>query len=330
MNVMMLTAGEGTRLRPHTMYVPKPAISFLNVPLYAYSLYFLNEVKVKKVVMNTFHLPSKLKATVKIFEHGYPIFFSDEDVLLGSGGGIGHARAYFQSEGDFILMNGDEVIIPKKLDQIKKVIEQHKASGAIATVLVIEHPDVGTKFGGVWVDSENKVLGFGKDKVESAVKGYHYIGVTIFSEKIFNYIRPGESNILYDALTDAIKDGNTAQICQFPCHWFETGNETDFKTATHKCMDILVQKTSYSKYLSDVIKWRSPDTEFVQMNNRFILADKKLDFEVEVLFGYNVIGEGVTLKKGCRLKNCIIGPRVRIENADQLENMMIVNDQDVF
>jgi mannose-1-phosphate guanylyltransferase len=330
MNVMMLTAGEGTRLRPHTTYVPKPAISFLNVPLYAYSLYFLNEVAVKKVVMNTFHLPSKLKATVKAFKHKFPIFFSDEDVLLGSGGGIGHAKAYFQSEGDFILMNGDEVIIPKSSDQIKKAIEQHKTSGAIATLLVIDHPEVGTKFGGVWVDSIGKILGFGKDKVESSVKGYHYIGVTIFSEKIFNYIRPGESNILYDALTDAIKDGNTANVCPFPCHWFETGNESDFKTATHKCLNMLVQKTSDSKYLTDVIKWRAPNTEFVQMNNRVILADKKLDFDFEFLLGYNVIGEGVTLKKGCRLKNCIIGPRVRIENADQLENTMIINDQDVF
>ncbi|OYZ11878.1 MAG: hypothetical protein B7Y39_19335 [Bdellovibrio sp. 28-41-41] len=195
---------------------------------------------------------------------------------------------------------------------------------------MIEHPEVGTKFGGVWVDSIGKILGFGKDKVESSAKGYHYIGVTIFSEKIFNYIMPGESNILYDALTDAIKDGNTANVCPFPCHWFETGNEVDFKTATHRCMDMLVQKTSDSKYLTNVIKWRAPNTEFVQMNNRVLLVDKKLDFDFEFLLGYNVIGEGVTLKKGCRLKNCIIGPHVRIENADQLENTMIINDQDVF
>lgn len=330
MNVMMLTAGEGTRLRPHTNYVPKPAISFLNVPLYAYSLYFLNEIKIKKAVMNTFHLPSQLKATVKSFKHNYPIFFSDEDILLGSGGGVGHAKAYFQAEGDFILMNGDEVIIPKSSDQIKKAIEYHKISGAIATLLVIEHADVGTKFGGVWVDAANRVLGFGKEKISNSVKGLHYIGVTVFSEKIFNYIRPGESNILYDALTAAIKDGNAATIFPFPCQWFETGNENDFKTATHKCLDLLTQKTAESTYLSNVIKWRSPDTEFVQMNNRFILADKKLDFDFEVLLGYNVLGEGVKLKKGCRLKNCILGPRVRIENADYLENTMIFNAQDVF
>lgn len=330
MNVMMLTAGEGTRLRPHTTFMPKPAISFLNVPLYAYSLYFLNEIKIRKVVMNTFHLPSKLKSTVRSFKHNYAIYFSDEETLLGSGGGVGHARAYFQAEGDFILMNGDEVIIPRENDQIKKAIEHHKSSGAIATLLVIEHPEVGTKFGGVWVDGLNKVQGFGKEKVATSVKGYHYIGVTIFSEKIFNYIKPGESNILYDAVTDAIKDGQTANAFNFPCTWFETGNEADFRTATHKCLDMLAQKTPESKYLFNIVRWRAPNSEFVQMNNRVILADKKLDFDFEVMLGYNVLGEDVVLKKGCRLKNCIIGPHVRIEKADHLENVMIINDQDVF
>lgn len=330
MNVMMLTAGEGTRLRPHTMYMPKPAISFLNVPLYAYSLYLLNELPIKKVVMNTFHLPGKLKSTVTAFKYNYPIYFSDEDTLLGSGGGIGNAKTYFQAEGDFILMNGDEVIIPKSSDQLKKAVQNHKASGAIATLLVIEHPEVGTKFGGVWVDASNKVIGFGKEQTVSSVKGFHYIGVTIFSEKIFNYIKPGESNILYDALTMAIKDGNRVNVFPFPCTWFETGSELDFKAATHKCMDILAAKAPESKYLMDVIHWRSPNTEFVQMNNRVTLADRKLDFDFEMLMGYNVLGEGIVLKKGCRLKNCIIGPRVQIQTVDQLENMMIINDQDVF
>lgn len=330
MNVMLLTAGEGTRLRPHTRYMPKPAISFLNVPLYAYSLFFLNEIKVAKVVMNTFHLPEKLRSTVRSFKHPYPIYFSDEDRLLGSGGGIGHAKAYFQSEGDFILMNGDEVIIPRQPNLMEKAIQIHKKSRAIATTLVMEHPEVGTKFGGVWVDSNLNVLGFGKEKAAGAAKGYHYVGVTIFSEKILNYIKPGESNILYDCVMAALQDGNTMQAIPIQCHWFETGNETDFKSATHQCLDILATKTAESVYLKKAIAWRSPKSEFVQMNNRFILADKELGFDFENLMGYNVLGEGVSLRTGCRLKNCILGPRVKVHNTDHLENTMIINDQDVF
>lgn len=330
MNVMLLTAGEGTRLRPHTNFLPKPAISFMNVPLYAYSLFFLNDIAITKAVMNTYHLPGKLKSTVRSFKHPYPIYFSDEEKLMGSGGGISQAQAYFQSEGDFILMNGDEVIIPKQTDVLRKAIESHKISKAVATILVMEHPEVGTKFGGVWVDDVLDVVGFGKETIAGATKGYHYIGVTIFSEKILKYIKLGESNILYDGVTSAIKAGEHVQAIPISCKWFETGNEADFKAATYQCMDLLTQKTIETAYLKKILAWRSPNSEFVNMNNRLILADKKLDFDFEFLLGYNVLGEDVSLKTGCRLKNCILGPRVKVQNAAQLENVMIFNDQDVF
>ncbi|MBL7544737.1 MAG: NDP-sugar synthase [Bdellovibrionaceae bacterium] len=330
MNVMMLTAGEGTRLRPHTQFTPKPAIPFLNVPLYAYPLFFLNEIKLKKVVLNTFHLSSKLKMAVNSFKYDFPIHFSDEQTLLGSGGGVEHAKRYFQSEGDFILMNGDEVIIPTQPDFMESALKRHRASGSIATLLVMEHLDVGTKFGGVWVDQENKILGFGKERHPSAKKGYHYIGVAIISEKIFNFIQPGESNILYDGLTQAIQGGHWAQVVPISCLWFETGNETDFKSATQQCLSTLAQNTFEGNYLKRLIQWRAPDTQFTHTNDRFILADKKLNCDFAAMSGYNVIGADVFLKKGCRLKNCILGPHVQIKHADQLENMMIINDQDVF
>lgn len=330
MNVMMLTAGEGARLRPHTMFWPKPAICFLNVPLFLYPLQFLVPLKIDKIVMNTFHLPEKLKSRVQSFQYPYPIHFSDEENLLGSGGGIGHARSHFQNNGDFILMNGDEVIIPNQMNIMLKAIAKHQASGSIATLLVMDHPDVGTKFGGVWTNPDSTIIGFGKMPLPGAHKGYHYIGITIFSDRILNYIKSGESNILYDGLTLAIQDGQRAQVVPISCEWFETGNEIDFKSATKQCLESLTQSTFAATFLTDLIKSRSPNSQFSAINNKLLLADKSLSLNTQVLTGFNVLGANVQIKKGCRLNNCILGPQVRIEQADQLENTMIVNDQDVF
>lgn len=330
MNVMLLTAGEGTRLRPHTLYSPKPVIPFLNVPLYAYPLQLLRSVKVKKVIMNTFHLPQKLKSAVTTYPQPYPVFFSEEKVLLGSGGGIGHTRTQLQSESDFIVMNGDEVIIPQDSDVLKKAVLAHKASRSIATLLVMEHSEVGTKFGGVWVGDRSQILGFGKEKIKQAAKGFHYIGVAIFSERIFKYIKDGESNILYDGLTQAIAEGHSAEVFPISCQWFETGNEADFKSATGQCLKAMAQKTKISKYLMDLISYWSPNSRFTNKDNRLVLADSSVTFDISHFSGYNVLGEGLQLKKGCRLKNCILGPRVQIKNADQLENMMIFNELDVY
>ncbi len=330
MKAMMLTAGEGTRLRPHTLFLPKPAIPFLNVPLYAYSLQLLKSLKINEVVMNTFHLPAKLKSVVNSRLHPYPIKFSDEAILQGSGGGLGQARGHFLDQGELVLMNGDEVVIPKKHDVVSQALAEHKASGAIATLLVTEHPEVGTKFGGVWIDRNSNILGFGKQKAAGSQKGFHYVGIALFSDVIFNFITPGESNILYDGLTQALKEGHTARVFPIDCHWFETGNEQDFRSATRDCLQILSTKSVEAKYLKDILNEYAPDSIYENSGGQTFLIDKNAKYHMEHISGYVVLGPRATVGSSCRIKNCILGPGVQVTKADLLEDKMIINDQDVL
>ncbi|RYZ68331.1 MAG: mannose-1-phosphate guanyltransferase, partial [Proteobacteria bacterium] len=91
MNVMLLAAGEGTRLRPHTLIRPKPTIPFLNLPLAAYPLSLLEDMRVDRLVVNTFHLPTKVVDLFINLNHGArKLHFSHEiNQIMGSGGGLG-------------------------------------------------------------------------------------------------------------------------------------------------------------------------------------------------------------------------------------------------
>ncbi len=330
MKVMMLTAGEGTRLRPHTLFLPKPAIPFLNVPLYSYSLQLLKSLKIDEVVMNTFHLPEKLKFAVNARSHPFPIKFSDEIVLQGSGGGLGQARHHFLARGDFILMNGDEVVIPKYNDALDQAMAEHKSSQAIATLLVTEHSEVGTKFGGVWTDRNSNILGFGKQKIMGSEKGFHYIGIALFSDAIFKFIAQGESNILYDGLTQALKAGHTARIFPMDCHWFETGNEVDFRLATRDCLQMLSKKSAAANYLNTILSEYAPNSIYEKLEGQDFLIDKSAKYHKENISGYVVLGPNVTVGGACRIKNCILGPGVQITKPDLLEDKLIINAQDVL
>lgn len=330
MNVMLLAAGEGTRLRPYTLTQPKPAIPFLNVPLAGHALRFLGNTPLTKLVVNTFHLAPQVERLFHKLPHkAQQIFFSHETgAILGNGGGLGKAQGHFRGGGDFILMNADEVILPQDLDVLEKAIAHHKKTNALATLLVMDHPEAGGKFGGVWADTNNKVKTFGKERPPTGEKPWHFIGVQILSEKIFDYIpKEGESNILYDCVAVAIQKGELVQTYPIECQWFETGNPIDFLAATKACADILFNanspakaslEQSFQNYLSSKMqlqKWPSADLMFS--------SEAVIDPSCQ-LKGFVCVGEGSRIGENCILENVVVGTGVLVPPGTQAANTLLL------
>jgi mannose-1-phosphate guanylyltransferase len=283
LNVMLLAAGEGIRLRPYTEKTPKPAIPFLTCPLAGYSLALLAGVEIGNLVVNTYHLPNQIHTLMPNLiarrkpEKAGPkeslkeLQFSDESKgLLGSGGGIQKAKPHLTGSGIFMVLNADEVILPEDPDTITDFIEGFRASNEIARLLVMEHPEVGEKFGGVWCKREGRVqVGqstnrsrtvshhgvkivsqFAKKSPGAEFDGYHFIGPMLFRESIFKYFKPPDpqngivtENILYDTLSAAMAKGENVGAVPVQCSWFETGNPQDFLTGTKEALEILANNT---------------------------------------------------------------------------------------
>ena len=78
MNLMLLAAGEGTRLRPYTLIKPKPAIPLAGIPLAGHSLSFTDHLDIQNLVVNTFHLPSEIHKLFKnLPTRSKHLYFSD-------------------------------------------------------------------------------------------------------------------------------------------------------------------------------------------------------------------------------------------------------------
>jgi len=244
MNVILLAAGEGTRLRPFTESIPKPAIPFMGVPLASYSLSLLDRIPIDRLVVNTYHLPSNVRKLFADIPKQWKEleFASEEGNLLDSGGGIHNAMKYLKGRGDFFVMNADEVMFPHQSGLLEEMISFHKWHKGIATLLTIEHPEVGSKFGGAWLSQGTKIECFSKKNPgPHAPRGLHYVGVLILSDRIFNYFKPQieKENILYDTLTAAMARGEEVHAFECQSEWFEIGNPHDFMKATQFCVDTL-------------------------------------------------------------------------------------------
>ncbi|MGZ3742360.1 MAG: sugar phosphate nucleotidyltransferase [Pseudobdellovibrionaceae bacterium] len=332
MNLMLLAAGEGTRLRPYTLIRPKPAIPFLNVPLAAFSLAFLEDMKIDRLVVNTFHLPTKI---VDLFIHlnhrARRLHFSHEiHQILGSGGGLGAARDYFKTSEDLIMMNADEVILPLEKGILARALEQHQKNKAFCTLLTMDHEGVGSQFGGVWLDQKNRVRGFGKNSPGiECVKAEHFIGIQILSGKVFEYLPNGSpSNILYDAVTKAIQENLLVERYKVPCHWYETGNPADFLNATGNVLNILAHPSkSYAReHLNKTLERFSQEAPIIESKTGLLslrTASSVIEKNV-ALSGFAVLGPQCRIQESAELKNVVIADHVQVAAGTKAQDIIFL------
>lgn len=272
MKAMILAAGEGTRLRPFTMTLPKPAIPFLGVPLADYGIHLLDEIGRPDLVVNLYHLPNEVRRLfARPVLRDRKIDFSDETLgLLGSGGGLHKAKDFLSSEPHFVAVNGDEVILPHAEGQIRAAYQNHVESGRLATIVATQNPEVGTKFGGVWCDETLRVVRFSKTAV-SGLTGWHYAGIVFYSQRLFSYFKSTlvEENILYETLTSAMTKNETVAVFPIRAEWYETGNPTDFKAATAACLDALTSSAPppWAVLLRDFLRAQTPIAPLVEKDD---------------------------------------------------------------
>ena len=108
MKAMILAAGRGERLRPHTDITPKPLIQVGKHRLIEYHLLNLSRAGIKDVVINISWLADQIRETLGDgSNYSLNINYSDEgEEALETAGGIINALPYLGA-GPFIVINGD-------------------------------------------------------------------------------------------------------------------------------------------------------------------------------------------------------------------------------
>ncbi len=137
MKAVILAGGEGTRLRPLTLGVPKPVVPVLDRPLLRYQLDLLARAGVTEVVFSIGYQPDKIQA---VFGDGRSlgcrIRYAVEDRPLGTGGALKFAEPHLDETT--VVFNGD---VLTDVD-LEAVVAGHRAARAAATIVLtpVENP----------------------------------------------------------------------------------------------------------------------------------------------------------------------------------------------
>lgn len=109
MKAIILSAGEGKRLRPLTKTVPKPLLPLNGKPLLDYWLECCENHNISEVLINGHYLPSLMEEYIHKARRKYSleIKYVYEKKLLGTGGTVRNNYQFIKNEEFFVLCHGD-------------------------------------------------------------------------------------------------------------------------------------------------------------------------------------------------------------------------------
>jgi len=177
---VILSGGEGLRLRPITHDIPKGLVKVGGRPLLEWVVEWLQQNKVTDLVMGVAYLKEKI---MRYFgnggKFGVDIQYSVHTVEGGTSEGFRLAISRYVDSPSFFALNGDQIT---NLG-LRAFYNNHLANGSLASIAVV-HPRL--PFGLVEISSK----GFCKGFVEKPVLRDFFcsMGIYVFDQKVVKYM----------------------------------------------------------------------------------------------------------------------------------------------
>lgn len=205
--VVIMAGGKGTRLYPYTKILPKPLIPVGDIPI----IERIIDQFVKAGCKDFYVIVNYKKDMIKAYfnemkDKSYNITFIDENIPLGTGGGLKLLQSYLNTE--FILTNCDILI---KSD-FSDIIKQHSNKNNVVT-MICSAKKFTIPYGIVELDKNENIL---EMKEKPTLNFLTNTGCYVVSSSVFDYIADNE-NIGFPDIIDRIKDANK-KVGIYPIH----------------------------------------------------------------------------------------------------------------
>ena len=321
MKAIILTAGEGTRMRPLTTTRPKTMLITGGKPLIQYNIESLRDAGIKDI---TLVVGYKKEVIEEYFgdgsKFGVNINYAVQEGQLGTAHAIGSAEKYIDES--FIVLNGDIIV---SYDLIRNLIEKYatRTSNNVKSVLTLIEVDNPSNYGVVSTINDKIVEIVEKPAPGEAPSNLANAGIYLFSTEIFNAIRKTELSERGEyEITDSLKIE------------LENGWE-------------ILGLISHEPWMDVGRPW-----ELLKSNQDFL---EKMEDDIEGEIEENVtihgplhLGKGSIIRSGCYIQgpvfigeNCDVGPNtylrpyaclcndVDVGNAVEIKNSIIMDGTNV-
>ena len=301
MKAFVLAAGLGTRLAPLTDHTPKPLIPILNIPSLFYTFFLLKQAGIREIICNIHHHGDAIRRAIESSElSGLTITFSEEPVILGTGGGLKKCEKLL-GDDNFILVNSD---IITDID-FKALMQQHQLSGRKGTLTLFETPEA-VAIGYVGVE-DGLVKDFRNLRHTGLYSSFIYTGAAILNPEIFRFMKAEFSGIVDTGFTGLIDNGGLSYY-HHQGLWMDIGTMRNY-------------------WLANIDANSGMRTLFEPMHRAIGLSPHSISPEAlispDATLSGSVIGKGCSIGAECTITNSVLLPGVAIKPGSTINNAIV-------
>lgn len=250
MKALVLAAGFGTRLTPHTNHLPKALFPVGGTPLLGRMIAALKAAGCTAIAVNTHHLAQQIRAYLSENDFGLPVQLSHEPAILGTGGAI-RRLAEFWDSAPFLVANAD---ILTDID-LAEAYRSHLARRAPVTLVMHDHE----KFNQVWVDHRSQVLGFERfgDPPPDRHRKLAFTGIHVMDAGIVERIPEGEFCDIISIYRELLAEGQAIHAHRVRnIYWQDVGTPQRFRDAVTDALAPEVFRTAFAGRHGDEVSRR--------------------------------------------------------------------------
>jgi mannose-1-phosphate guanylyltransferase len=299
MQALILAGGKGTRLRPLTVYTPKPIVPVLNRSFLLYQLEILRRAGIKEIILSLNYQPDKIRQILGDGkDYGVNLRYVTEPQPMGTAGAYKFAAREIRETT--VVFNGD---ILTDID-ISEVIREHEQRRAEASIVLtpVENP---AAYGLVETGADEKVLRFREkpkpEELATLTPKNINAGIYVLEPTVLDIIPVGENySFEYNLFPELLnREKNFFAFIMRENYWRDIGTPRSYLEAH---LDFLAGKIKGFTF------------------------EKAKNFDVATMASVDstsIIGEDCVVKPNARIVNSVLGPGVHVEEKAVVENSVI-------
>ena len=316
MQALVLAGGEGTRLRPLTLSVPKPVMPLAGRPFLTFMLDWLERHGVEEAILSCGFLSDAVERILGERYNGIALRYVVEEEPLGTAGPVRLAADMGLVGERLLVLNGDALT---DID-LTAELAQHGATGATATLALVAVDDT-TSYGVVPTGDDLQVEAF-LEKTAAPPTNRINAGAYVLQREVVERIPAGRAvSFELEIFPELIGQGLYGYLAEG--YWIDIGTPERYLEATYDLLSNRVESTL------------PPRDETGSLVAEGCITSGARIGPMSVLGHHCSVGDGSTVERsvlhddvrvgvGCTVTGAVLARGVQLEDAVVVEDGAIV------